>query len=592
MKESLNILRVQQRQKLVLVLLMLTALISVLSSCSSVDMSEMSPRTVSLTVNISRQSPTIVTRAISDAIDNIDILIFDGQGHLIGSAYTSTSPTSVTLPTRFGSNCAICAVANTGSSSYLDGISTLTELRAKVTAPVSDPASALSIMYGETPNVTINASTATQSVLVKRIYSRYAFTITPSSDIAITDYQLCNVPNECFIAPGSSNNPTTGYSGINYSSVTTSASAGGVVTAGPYYVLENIAGKNSSITASEQRTSANAPSGASYILINAKRYAGWGAGWKSTYRIYLGGVTSATTPVVDCTDFNIYRGYDYNCNISIFGSGANDARVTYTALPSSGRSNFYTGDAIVGNYLYSDGTNGTTFKANQTVGIIYSSEITQAQYDAGCRHGRVLALKNANSGNGCYWSSTNNSPYTDHTSTGHLYATTFKTCFDDVSSGYDALNANPSYVNTSSNYAWYYCRTYNDGTSRTNVSPSTNTGWYLPSVGEWWDIMENLGTWTSDQYTTIKGMRTSTTAIPAYIIQSLPTSTYFDALNTKLSTAGGDKIIPSSGAYYFWSASENGGSYAVVVDFRSSDVYVYYYYKTNGNAYVRSVLAY
>ena len=590
MKESLNIVSKRSKARILITYLLVLSMM-LLSSCSSVDMPEMSPGTVSLTVNISRQSPTIVTRAISDAIDNIDILVFDGQGHLIGSAYTSTSPASVTLPTRFGSNCTICAVANTGGSSYLDGISTLTELRAKVTAPVADPASALSIMYGETPNVTINASTVTQAVLVKRIYSRYTFTITPSSDITITDYQLCNVPNECFIAPGSSNNPTTGYSGINYSSVTTSASAGGVVTAGPYYVLENLAGKNSSITAAEQRISANAPSGASYILINAKRNAGWGAGWKSTYRIYLGGVTSATTPVVDCTDFNIYRGYDYNCNISISGSGANDARVTYTALPSSGRSNFYTGDAVVGNYLYSDGTNGSTFNANQTVGIIYSNEITQAQYDAGCRHGRVLALKNANSGAYCKWSSNYDSPYSDRTA--RPYVTTFKGCFDDVSSGYDG-NLNTSYVTTNSNYAWYYSNTYNDGTSRTKTSPFINTGWYLPSAGEWWDIMENLGTWTSGQYSTITGMRTSSTGLGNYIIQNLPTNiNYLSELDAKLSAAGGNQIVPSSGAYYFWSASGYDGSGAVDVDFRRSGVYVDHYYKTSGNgAYVRAVLAY
>ncbi|WP_036878311.1 DUF4906 domain-containing protein [Xylanibacter oryzae] len=560
-------------------LLFLMACMS-LPSCSSVDIPEISSDHVSLTVNISRQSPTIVTRAISDAIDNIDILVFDGQGNLIGSAYTSTSPTSVTLPVRVSAGCTICAVANTGSSSYLDGISTLAKLRAKVTAPVSDPASTLGIMYGETPNVTITNSTAAQSVLLKRIYSKYTFTITPSKEITITDYQLCNVPNECFIAPDSSSNPTTGYSGINYSPVTTLVSSGGVVTAGPYYVLENLAGNNNSLTASEQRTSANAPSCASYILINAKRDAGWGTGWKSTYRIYLGGVTNDISPVLDCTDFNIYRNYNYNCNVSISGSGINDIRVTYS--PYTTRTDIYTGDAIIGNYLYSDGTSGTTFKSGQTVGIIYSNELNFEQYNVdGCRHGKVLALKNANGGACCNWSGefqTSNPP---------VFCTTMKATYEDIASGYVGT-LDKGMADSQSNNAWYYCHTYNDGITKS----FTNTGWYLPSGGDWWDVMENLGTWTADQYTTIKGMRTSTIGINNDIILNLPASTYFDNLNTKLLNAGGDKISLNTGAFSFYTASEHDTNGALRFMFNSARIYLGYNNKNLTINYARAVLAY
>ncbi|WP_154655740.1 DUF4906 domain-containing protein [Xylanibacter oryzae] len=576
MKESLNIVSKRSKARILITYLSVLSMI-LLSSCSTVDMSEMPADQVSLTVNISKQSPTIVTRAISDAIDNVNILVFDGQGNLVGSAYTLTSPTSVTLPVRVSNGCTICAVANTGSGSYLDGISTLTELRAKVTTPVADPASTLSIMYGETPNVTITNSTATQSVLVKRIYSRYTFTITPSSDITITDYQLCNVPNECFIAPGSSSNPTTGYSGINYNSVTTSASAGSVVTAGPYYVLENIAGKNSSITAAEQRISANAPSGASYILINAKRDTGWGTGWKSTYRIHLGGVTSAAIPVIDCTDFNIYRGYDYNCNISVSGSGTNDARVTYS--PYTTRTDIYTGDAIVGNYLYSDGTSGTTFKSGQIVGVIYSKELTTEQYTNGYRHGKVLALKNANGGIYSSWSNpaTSINPST--------WSTTLKTAYEDIASGYVGT-IDKSMANTSTNYAYYYCRNYSDGTTKSFA----NSGWYLPSVGDWWDVAANLGVFTDAQKTTIKSSQINTTTLGAYMIQSLD-GTYFTSLNTKLSVAGGNQITPGSSAYFFWSASESSSSNAISFFFDSSSVSLHNDGKAYNN-YVRAVLAF
>src|SRR5574344_1334115 len=121
------------------------------------------------------------------------------------------------------------------------------------------------------------------------------------------------------------------------------------------------------------------------------------------------------------------------------------------SLTQTSRQNVYIGDATIGNYLYADGTNGTTFKSDQTVGIIYSSEVTQAQYNAGCRHGRALALKDAYSST-CAWSTGYTSPYPDQTV--HPYCQKINTFFNDVSSGYDA--ANSSYVTDTNNPAWYY----------------------------------------------------------------------------------------------------------------------------------------
>lgn len=149
----------------------------------------------------------------------------------------------------------------------------------------------------------------------------------------------------------------------------------------------------------KSRNSSNAPTSASYLLVNAK-----GTGWTSTYRIYLGGMTNTATPLADLTNFNVYRNLNYQCTITLGASGGNgDARVTYTATATSGRSNMYMGDAPIGNYLYDNGTNGSVYSRNHTVGLIFSSEVTQAQYDAGCRHGRAIALKDAYSGT-CAWS--------------------------------------------------------------------------------------------------------------------------------------------------------------------------------------------
>ncbi|BCS84365.1 hypothetical protein prwr041_02580 [Prevotella herbatica] len=555
------------------------------------------------------------TRAITSANENIvsdiTVMIFDASGSLIGSTYQpSVAAGSVSVPvtTRSASNCKIYAIANTGSSSYFAGVNTIDKLNAMYTT-IGSPAdlenngstagSTGAMMIGHIDVPTIDPGTNQFAIPLYHQCGKVSFTITPVSGVTITGYQLCNVPLSSYITgshvPASTSNvagPPAGASSYgNFTAVsglsqTTSLSK-------TYYVYENLCGSNSSVTDEKSRNSVNAPTSssasASYLLVYAKSNS-----WTSTYRIYLGGVTNSSPTTTDLTNFNVYRNLNYQCGITLgTGGGSGDARVTYKATIVSGRNNMYLGDAPIGNYLYSDGTNGTTFQAGKTVGIIYSSEITQAQYDAGCRHGRVLALKNANGGNICLWSSVNNSPYTDHTSTGHLYATNFKTCFDDVSSGYDVLNYNPSYVNTSSNYAWYYCYTYNDGTVRTKTSPFINTGWYLLSAGELWDIIENLGTWSASQLTIIKGLRTSTLSIDNYLIAGL-SGTYFDNLNTKLLNSGGDRIIPQSGAYYFWSASETDANDPVHVNFSSSFIHLHYgISKTSSyGSYVRAVLAY
>jgi uncharacterized protein (TIGR02145 family) len=258
------------------------------------------------------------------------------------------------------------------------------------------------------------------------------------------------------------------------------------------------------------------------------------------------------------------------------------------SLTKTSRQAVYIGDATVGNYLYNDGTNGTTFKPGQTVGIIYSSELTQAQYKAGCRHGRVLSLKNAkNANNNSYSTWGSGSPYTDRT--GHPYVSDFTSSYQDVNSGYDALSANSSYVNTSSNYPWYYCNTYNDGTAHSGDLAGKN--WYLPSAGDWWDIMENLGTWTTEQKTTLTSMRSSTMGVGNIMI-STSDGLYFNDLNSKLNAAGGDKIVPSGANDYLWSASESSGSNSVSFGFEDRHVYLNNHSKSGAYCCMRAVLAF
>ncbi|BCS86143.1 hypothetical protein prwr041_20360 [Prevotella herbatica] len=533
------------------------------------DMLDENKDAATLTVKIAQQDPTTVTRAISDAIENVNVLVFDAQGHLVGSAYASSNPTAVSVSARVSNGCTVCAIANTGSSSYFDGISTLTELQAKVT-PALASADALGaksneILYGTIPGVTLSSGTNTQTVILSRLYSKYTFTITPSSDIAITSYQLCNVPNECYIASGNTSNPTTGFAGLNFSAVATPVYAGTVVNAGPYYIYENLAGTASASNTAELRTAANAPSGSSYLLITAGG-TGYNAGWTSTYRVYLGGVTNATSPVLDYTNFNVNRNFNYQCNIAIFGSGANDARVTYQSQGT--RANAVTGTATPGTYLYSDGTTGTsgTPPAGTTVvGIVFSNQLSSAEYSKGYTHGYALALKDASTG-------TSWGPY--GVDAGLTKVTTFAGYYNDITAGYYGTFTKGYNKSNSSYPAWKAANNYN-----VDVSGFKNSGWYLPSIGQWWDVCANLG----------KVDLTSMQASSSSYGNVYSTGTATTNVNAAINAAVGGQALTSS---YYWSASEWSPGNAPRVHFYSSGVALDYRSKDGTDYYVRAVLAF
>ena len=576
--------------------LLLLSLCLFLASCAGDDITSTSQNSgdttmVKLSFCISDGNQTrAITSANENIVSDITVLIFDSNNSLIGSQYLSSiSAGSVSVPVtaRSATGCTIYAIANTGSSSYFAGVNTIAKLNTLYTTIASAAAlesngstagSTGTLMIGKAPADITTGGANQFSISLYHQCGKFSFTIKPASGVTITGYQLCNVPLRSYItdshvpvsAPPAGAGSTYGdFTAVSGLSQTTDLSK-------TYYVYENLCGSNGSVAAEAQRNSNYAPASASYLLINAK-----GSSWASTYKVYLGGMTNVATPAVDLTNFNVYRNLNYNCTINLGANGGNgDARVTYTATISSGRSNMYMGDATVGNYLYNDGTNGTTFKSGQTVGIIYSYELTQAQYNAGCRHGRVLALKDAYNGTR-QWSTGYTSPYLDQTV--HPYCQKFNTCFQDVSSGYDALSANSSYVDNSNNPAWKYCNNYNDGTTHTGFLVGRN--WYLPSVGDWWDIMENLCTWTASDMTTIKAQRTSPNSISTLI----SASGYYSTFDTKLSAGGaGSPLIHTN---YYWSASEYLGDYAVIVFFSSAYVYV----DANGKTYsyyVRAVLAY
>ena len=573
------------------ILILVTAFVS---SCtfdeSTVETGRHEAATVLLTLNVA-DGP--VTRSLSSSNENtvndVTVLVFDSGGRLIGSTYvdglSTTTNTTATVTTRVATGCTVYAIANTGIVSYFAGVNTVEELNAKCTTLTS--AAALgdgnNVLMAGSASADITAGTNSISVPIKHLCSKVNISIVPSSGITVTGYQLCNAALGSYITDSHSSSGTavmapangSGNSYGDFDAVTlASPTAGTTVTLPVYYVYENLAGSNSSCTTEQLRKSANAPANSMYLLVYAKT-----SSWHSTYRIYLGGVTNASTPATDLTNFNVYRNMNYTYTVNITGSGQSDARVTYTLDKLR---NTVLGSATVGDYLYADGTEGTTYQSGQTVGIIYSNELTPEQYSAGCTHGKVLALNNANSGSTCKWSSSNSTT----TYPTKPYVTNFTKCYQDVSSGYyGTCTQSPSLAESSSNYAWYYCRQYSDGVTKT----FTNSGWYLPGAGDWWDIMANLGDGLSSS---LASLQTSTTGAGNYLLSGLNANTYLNTLNSKLTNAGGTAFGYSSGAYYYWSSSEYSSNYAVIFYFLTSNVLVYGYSKTGYDGYVRAVLAF
>ncbi|MDN5554776.1 DUF4906 domain-containing protein [Prevotella sp.] len=566
----------------------LLSLCLILASCAGEEFSSTSQNsgdttTVKLTFCISDGNQTrAITSANENIVSDITVMIFDTSGSLIGSTYqSSVSAGSVSVPvtTRSASNCKIYAIANTGSSSYFAGVNTIDKLNTMYTTIAnaadlenngSTANSTGAMMIGHIDVPTIDPGTNQFAIPLYHQCGKFSFTIIPVSGVTITGYQLCNVPLSSYItdshvSPSAPPPVETGnygnfdaVSGLNLPSLSKT-----------YYIYENLCGSNANASSEVLRKSIYAPTSASYLLVNAK-----GTGWASTYRIYLGGVTNTATPAIDFTNFNVYRNLNYNCTISLGASGGNgDARVTYTAtVPDQGvRSGAVIGTATPGDYLYSDGTTGRTLDKT-VIGIVFSNQLSSAEYAKGYTHGYVLALKDVSTSTCAYQSSNSDAGLTK--------VQNFTAYYNDINAGYYGTFA-LHYDNSNATYpAWQAAYNYiaKDKNGINVALPSGTSGWYLPSAGQWWDICANLGK------VDLTGMQNSSSGIG----NVYSGSTAIANVNNAISAAGGTPLITNN---YYCSASEYDSTDAVYVGFSSSGMMMGHTYKFT-QRYARSVLAF
>jgi hypothetical protein len=141
----------------------------------------------------------------------------------------------------------------------------------------------------------------------------------------------------------------------------------------------------------------------------------------------------------------------------------------------------------IGDFYYNDGSFSHQKNTNkECVGIVFSLNTTAEEQAHGWTHGQIVALKDANNGKSfCTWGS-----YGEETNNPQIKASidfpddsVYNIILEDKN-GYSYSNSN--YTKSSSFKAFHAARTY-------PIKCSNFSGWYLPTVGQWGDIIQNLG---------------------------------------------------------------------------------------------------
>ena len=214
-------------------------------------------------------------------------------------------------------------------------------------------------------------------------------------------------------------------------------------------------------------------------------------------------------------------------------------------------------------------------KAVTCIGIVYSTDVSrigtaakQALTKKGVNtpHGLVMALTNASEG--CRWGE-----YGKDENSGGADGEPFKANTDQLQKQYNNVDGyaethwiidtygrdgNTALKNTYT--AFYHASLYGTAESSTGkyAAPEKTTGWFIPSMGQWWDILSNLGKIDLTNYRDDKGGYTYISGAAPIAVANM--NTYLQ----KISDA-----TPFSTDTWFWSSSECYGDFACYVYFYS-----------------------
>lgn len=233
------------------------------------------------------------------------------------------------------------------------------------------------------------------------------------------------------------------------------------------------------------------------------------------------------------------------------------------------------------------------------IGIVYSTDVSRigaaatsvlSNNGVTTPHGLVMALTNASS-DVCRWgyhgrdennNGSDGTPFKDNT-------TTLKKQYNNVDGYGETHWIIDTYKNNSTTLkdayiAFYHASRYGTTDSNTEkyAAPSNTTGWFIPSMGQWWDIVSNLGGIDLTDYR-------NSTENTADISDAAPIAVA--NINKYLENISGATTF-SIGAH-FWSSSECNENNAWYVDFSSTgSLLLNLIYKYFGDNRVRCSLAF
>ena len=285
------------------------------------------PAIVRLHVESSNQTDA-TTRVDDSAIKDLHILIYNSAGELIGQKYAESNP--VIINTRTATGCTIYAIANTGDSNFFSNydvhsINHLKDLTCSITGWNELTNGAALPMSGCKENVDIVAGTNDlKEMTVSRLTAKVTFNvgIAPNSGITIKGYHIYGIPAKAYYmlrplgteTADSDIQATRAEDAAKPSVPSDWTSSGYLSPTSPtsinttFYMFENRAGVNTSITHQQDKIETNAPGypadSAAYVVIHGKT-----TDKIYFWKIYLGATNTA--------NFNIKRNSTYTYNITL-----------------------------------------------------------------------------------------------------------------------------------------------------------------------------------------------------------------------------------------------------------------------------------
>lgn len=272
--------------------------------------------------------------------------------------------------------------------------------------------------------------------------------------------------------------------------------------------------------------------------------------------------------VFEVTNRKLIIGTDEDrCNVALGDIMISDGKIVKPDALSTYLANNTTAKAIgVVAYLYTD---------DSRIGNGVKTTLATNGVTAPC--GLVLALKNVDSGNTVYWRTTSDGSATLGSSnyTKSLKALYYDNAIDGCEAYKLALalaaNKRPTVFDKVTTYRTSY------------PAPTKTTGWYIPSVGEWIDILGADGLGGAN----VSGIKSSNSA--EYSVSGVATA-ISNNLNAALAKAGNGNYDAIRDEY--WSSSEYSDSQVYNMDLKSGSLRFKYFTKTSSYSYARCILAF